>query len=395
MTPTSAPGRVRAFLALASASALAAGCGSGQDAGARPAPIKIGLLLTLTGNDSFIGQDVRDGFNLYLTEHNGQLGGHLAEVSLEDEGHTPDSARAAAQLLLGDHVQAVVGPIEGPDFQGVTDLTTAAHVPVVAVTERPTLRDIGYVWNVGFMGGDAGTAIGPYVKQHSGSPVFAISSDQPGAWEQIKGFMDSFQQAGGVLANPNGVPTTTPAGDNDFAKYMTMIQQSGAKSVYCFYTGQQAVDFVKAYADSAIHSLPLYAPGYLTEGQQLDDEGVAAASITTVMNYSPDIDSASNRAFVSAWTASHGGDQPTDFAMTGFDAAALLDESIGKAGGQPTSADINTAISQLGRIDSPRGAWQMAPTTHAPVQKWYLRRVELDGEALANVEVEELSTIGG
>lgn len=396
MTATRAPGRVRAVLALASASALAAGCGSGgQNPAASASPVRIGLLLTLTGNDNTIGQDVRDGFNLYLSQHDGKLGGHSIEVSLEDEGHTPDSARAGAQLLLNDHATAIVGPISSPDFQGVVDLTSAAKVPVVAVTERPTLRDIDYVWNVGFMGGDAGDAVGPYVYQHVGSPAYAISSDQPGSWEQIKGFMDSYAQAGGKLANSGGTPTTTPAGDNDFAKYFDQIKESGAKVVYCFYTGQQAVEFVKAYAESDVHDIPLYAPGYLTEGAQLTSEGDAAENITTVMDYSPDIDTASNRAFVSAWSASHAGEQPTVFAMTGFDAAALLDQAIAKSGAQPTSEQLNTAIGGLGRVDSPRGAWQMAATTHAPVQKWYLRRVQQDGSALANVEIEELATLGG
>lgn len=395
MTPSRAPGRVRAVLALASASALAAGCGSGQNPASSAQPVRVGLLLTLTGNDNTIGQDVRDGFNLYLSQHNGQLGGHLIELTLEDEGHSPDSARAGAQLLLNSGAQAIVGPISSPDFQGVIDLTSAAKVPAIAVTERPTLKSIDYVWDVGSMGGDAGIAVAPYVRQHAGTPTFAISSDQSGSWEQIKGFMDQYSQDGGTLANPGGQPTTTPAGTTDFSKYFGLIKASGAKAVYAFYTGQQAVDFVTAYAASEIHDLPLYAPGYLTEGGQLTNEGPAATNITTVMDYSPDIDTASNRAFVSAWGASHAGEQPTTFAMTGFDAAALLDQAIAKSGNQPSPEAINNAIAGLGRIDSPRGAWQMASTTHAPVQKWYLRRVQMDGSALANVEIEELGTVGG
>jgi branched-chain amino acid transport system substrate-binding protein len=387
---------VRTLLTLASAAALLAGCGSaGADANA-PAPIRIGLLLALTGNNGSIGQDVRDGFELYLSEHGEKLGGHAVDIRLEDEGPTPDSARAATRLLLNDHAAAIVGPVSGPDYQGVSDLATSAKVPLVGVTARPDLHDIGYVWDVGFMSADPGTAIGPYVKQHAGSPAFAISSDEPGAWEQIKGFMDGYTQAGGALANPNGVPTTTMAGTSDFGPYFRMIKASGAKAVYCFYTGQQAVDFVRAYAASDVHTIPLYAPGFLTEGTLLHSEGAAAENIDTVMDYSPDVDTAANRAFVSSWTAGHAGEQPTVFAMTGFDAAAMLDRAIGTAGGaDPSPQRINSAIGTLGRIDSPRGAWQMAPGTHAPVQKWYLRRVQMDGSALANVEIEELATIGG
>ncbi|MDG4764074.1 hypothetical protein O7632_08140 [Solwaraspora sp. WMMD406] len=39
--------------------------------------------------------------------------------------------------------------------------------------------------------------------------------------------------------------------------------------------------------------------------------------------------------------------------------------------------------------------WQFAKTTHAPIQKWYLRQVRRDGRALANVVVSELTALGG
>jgi branched-chain amino acid transport system substrate-binding protein len=283
----------------------------------------------------------------------------------------------------------------GPSVPVVEPLATQAKVPLIGVAARPDLKDISYVWNVSFMSTDPGTAIAPYILQHVRGPVYAIGADYPGAWEQMRGFTDLFTSSGGTLANPNGRTVYTPfPGTTDFRPYLNKIKASGAKAVYCFYEGKEAIDFVKQYAQSDARDIPLYAAGFLTEGEALKAEGPAAAGIVSVLDYSPDVDSAANRGFVAAWSASHDGRQPTVFSMTGYDAAAVLDEAIAKAGPNPTGEAVNAAIGSLGRIDSPRWAWQMAGSTHAPVQKWYLRRVELDGTTLANVKIEELATIG-
>jgi branched-chain amino acid transport system substrate-binding protein len=113
-----------------------------------------------------------------------------------------------------------------------------------------------------------------------------------------------------------------------------------------------------------------------------------------VLNYSPDLDNAENRAFVAAWRADHDR-PPTTYAMASYDAAAVLDKAIAAAGANPTAEEINAALGSLGRIDSPRGPWQFSKKTHSPVQKWYLRQVRPDGRALSNTVVGDLATVGG
>lgn len=128
----------------------------------------------------------------------------------------------------------------------------------------------------------------------------------------------------------------------------------------------------------------------------LDAQGDAALGILNVLNYSPDLDNAANRTFVSEWSARH--DRiPTVFAADSYDAAQVLDKAIAAipTGQEVTPAAINTAIAGLGQIDSPRGTWQFNAETHAPIQKWYLREVTRDGGQLSNVVVADLATLGG
>src|SRR5262249_40802820 len=122
-------------------------------------------------------------------------------------------------------------------------------------------------------------------------------------------------------------------------------------------------------------------------------QGNAALGIYSVLNYSADLDNAANRVFVSAWEQKHAG-QPTEYAMASYDAASVLDKAIAAAGNNLTSQTLNDAIGGLGQIDSPGGTWTFGKSTHAPVQKWYLRQVKNDGRALANVTMQDLATLG-
>src|SRR6478736_5031829 len=49
-------------------------------------PATIGLLLPQTGERKLIGDELKNGFNLYLEQHDGQLGGHPITITTADEG---------------------------------------------------------------------------------------------------------------------------------------------------------------------------------------------------------------------------------------------------------------------------------------------------------------------
>jgi branched-chain amino acid transport system substrate-binding protein len=404
------PHRRRAFAALllAAATAAASGCAFGggygySDPAGRAAggtPLPVGLLLDVSGTNGSAGADARDGFQLYVRQHGGRLGGRPAQLTISNEGPTPAATATTMQDLLAHGVQAVVGPIDYAGYESAAPLADAAHVPLVGVVARPDVTDISYVWNVAFLSTEPGAALAPFIYNHIKSPVYAIGGNYPGDWEQVRGFTDAYNALGGRLANPENLPTFTPAASftpadetTDFSPYLQAIKASGAKAVYCAFTGDEAVRFVQQYARSAVKGIPLYAVGLVTDGPLLQQEGAAATNVTSVLDYSPDVDTAANRAFVSAWAAGHDGREPSLYALTGYDAAALLDQAVAQAGPKAGAASINAAIGALGRIDSPRGAWQLASSTHAPIQKWYLRRVQVDGTALANVEIEELATL--
>lgn len=392
-----ASGRLRpavaALLGLA-LTASAAGCGS--DSTTSTGSVKIGLLASLSGIYQAVGTDIRDGFQVYLRTHGDELGGHKVDLAVADEGDgAPTAVPAATRLIKKDRVQVLTGIVGGGSVAAVYPVLTESKIPFVGSNGRPALKDVARVWHTSYLSNETGAAIAEHVADNVQGKVYAIGPDYQGGWDQLGGFTTAYAKAGGELANENGKTTFTPfPATTNFTPYFARIKASGAAAVYTFYAGTAAIDFVKQYAQSEIKDLPLYAAGFLTEGGVLSAQGNAAQDIYSVLNYSPDLDNAENRAFVAAWSTDHDR-PPTTYAMASYDAAAVLDKAIAAVDGEVTSEKINSAIENLGRIDSPRGAWQFSRNTHSPVQKWYLRQVRPDGRALSNTVVGDLATIGG
>jgi branched-chain amino acid transport system substrate-binding protein len=372
------------------------GCSGGRGSAAETdtESVKVGLIVSLSGVYETVGTDMRDGFQLYLDTHNGQLGGREVDLIIGDEGDGPETSQpAATRLIQQEQVQVMTGIVAGGSYLAVAELTTEAEIPLLGANARPDIEDVTWQWATSYLSDEPGKAIAPYVLDAVDGPVWAIGPDYQGGHDELRGFVEEFTSLGGELANPDGETTFTPFPQTDnFLPYLSEIANSDAEAVYAFYAGKAAIDFVTQYRQSDAAELPLYG-AFLTEGAILGAQGDAAEGVFNVLNYSPDLDNPANREFVAAWSERY--DRvPTTFAMASWDAALVLDQAIGRIEGEVTPADINTAIGELGQIDSPRGMWQFSETTHSPIQPWYLREVRYDGPVLTNVLVEPLATVG-
>jgi len=91
-------------------------------------PIKIGVSLSLTGDDSADGQATQQGYNVWaaLVNDHGGLLGHQVQMVYYDDGTKTDQARANYEKLITiDRVNFVVGPFNDP--QTITGAEVAAQ----------------------------------------------------------------------------------------------------------------------------------------------------------------------------------------------------------------------------------------------------------------------------
>jgi len=391
---------LRLFAALGAAGAAApvlSACSTGGGAGDEPTtvrggpPIKIGMIVPQTGANKALGDDMANGFQLYLKNSGNALGGRQVTLVTAEEGDTVETGRAAAdKLIKQDRVLALTGVVSGQTMAAIKDLVESSQIPLVGSNAAPTNLGGLYIWRTSFLPSEPSQALGRWAAEHADGTVAVVAAEYPGDKDEVKAFLDAFGAAGGNVA---GSPRYTSLSTKDYGSVLQAVKSSGASAMFCYYAGAAAIDFVKQFKAAGFpSSFKVFAPGALTEGTTLKQQGDAAKGIYTAMNYSPDLDNAANRRFVADYQKQFTV-VPSTYAMASFDAAAVLDKAINEAAANLTSQQLNAALGRLGQIDSPRGSWQFS-ANRAPLQRWYMRQVRNDGMVLSNVLTAELTTLG-
>jgi branched-chain amino acid transport system substrate-binding protein len=372
-------------------SSVGGGSGGGTAGGAGGGTAKVGLVVPQSGVYAALGADMQRGWDLWLERNGGKFGDYTVETITADEGETPQTGVPAVQKVLqSDGVDVVVGLVNSATALGVGDLLTESKKLLVvtnAGAEDVTLEArTPYIWRTSFTNGQIAAAMGAHLAASGFSEgVYAIAPDYAAGTEVISAFTRAFEAGGGTVVGQ----ATPPFGKtSDYQPFLTGIQQSGAKAAFCFFSGSEAITFVRQYAQFGLAStIPLYGSGFLTEGNVLAQQGDAALGVQTTLHYTDQLDNPANAAFVEAYTATHG-EAPSCFSAQSWDAANVLNRALASA----TSLDGDALAAALGDIgtieDSPRGPWTFDGQT--PRQNIYLRRVEKVGDRLVNAVAQDL-----
>ena len=108
---------IRTLLAaVAAGGILAAGAAQAQD------KIKIGVLATLEGALTTLGEDAIRGMQIAMKQANAKAGGKTIEVVTFPTNASPDSAiRGARKLVEQDKVDILIGPVSGSEGIAIRD----------------------------------------------------------------------------------------------------------------------------------------------------------------------------------------------------------------------------------------------------------------------------------
>lgn len=349
--------------------------------------VKVALLLPKSGVYAPLGEDMENGFRLYLDQHDGKLGGQEVEVTVVDSGAGPDDGvPAGTKLAQDDSVDVVVGVVNSATALGLTDTFTEAKKPLIIANAgaNAITGDQGsdYIWRTSFSNHDVGGAIGAHVAKEVDGKVYLVGPDYAAGEEFLAGFKETFTEAGGEIA---GTQMTPFGKTTNFQPYLQKVRNAKPGAVFAFYAGSEAVTFVKQYSQLGLNKdIPFYATGFLTEGGALKAQGKAAKGIFSSLHYSSELDNETNTAFVKDYEGAYDG-SPTVYSVQAYDAGAVLDEAVTEGTG---GDDIVKGLQGTGEIDSPRGPWSFSDE-QGPDQTYYLRKVEQkNGEWVNSVEEE-------
>lgn len=104
--------------------------------------LKIGLVAGVTGTEPLEGERMVQGCELALEEYNaaGKVNGITIEFEIQDSQGTTDGMMNAAQKLIADRCQILIGPQKSAHVMAIGDMMDEAQVPFIAGATSPKLK---------------------------------------------------------------------------------------------------------------------------------------------------------------------------------------------------------------------------------------------------------------
>lgn len=343
---------------------------------AQQARLKVGLMLPYSGTYTALGTAIENGFKLGVQEQGGKLGGREIEyIKVDDESDPSKATDNVNKLIKRDNVDVIVGTVHSGVAMAMAKAAKESGTVLIvpnagadAVTGpmcAPNIFRSSFTnWQPAFAMGEVAA------KQEKKKKVITITWKYAAGDEAVNGFKEGFEKNGGQVTKQLNVPFPNV----EFQALLTEIAAAKPDAVFAFFAGGGAVKFVKDYAAAGLNkTIPLYGPGFLTDGT-LDAQGDAAQGILTTLHYADGLNTPRDTAFRTAYAKAFKL-QPDVYAVQGYDAAQMLAIGLNAVKGDISKKAEFAAAIEKAKIDSPRGPFSISKA-HNPVQDIYLRKVD-------------------
>ena len=379
MTEKSTPTR-RQFVAGAAATAGLAAAGSFvpvRVAIGGMAAVKVGILLPYSGTYAKLGEAITNALKLRIEQAGGKLGGRAIEyVAIDSEMSVPKAPTNTNKLIKKEKVDFLVGPVHSGIAQAMAKIVGPRETPIMIVPNAGSNLVTGSlcapnIFRTSFTNWQPAYPCGKVMADDGHKTCVTIAWKYAAGRQMMDAGTENFENNGGSVVQDIQVPFPQV----EFQAHLSEIASIKPDAVFAFFAGGGAVKFVKDYAAAGLKDkIPLYGPGFLTEGVS-KAQGAAAEGIRTTLHYAANLDNAANGAFRPAYQKAFG--KAADvFAVQGYDTGSLLIQAMDSVGGDTgATQDLIAAMEGATIADSPRGAWSMSKA-HNPIQDIYLRQVK-------------------
>jgi branched-chain amino acid transport system substrate-binding protein len=362
----------------------------GSQAQAQNAPIKVGLMLPATGTYANLGTMIENGFKMYVAEQGGKLGGNEVQYfKVDDESDPAKAADNVNKLIKRDQVDVLVGTVHSgvalAMAKAAKESNTLLIVPNAGADVVTGPMCGKNIFRSSFTNWQPAFAMGKVAAERGAKKVITVTWNYAAGNESVKGFVDGFEAGGGKVMQQLNLPFPQV----EFQALLTQIASQKPDAVYAFFAGGGAVKFVKDYAAAGLmKAMPLYGPGFLTDGT-LEAQGEAAQGMYTTLHYADNLNTPRDNAFRLAFAKAYKVNADV-YAVQGYDAAQMLSAGLKAAGGDIKNRDKLVAGMEAALIDSPRGPFKLS-AAHNPVQDIYLRQVKGNVNEVKGVAVKALA----
>jgi branched-chain amino acid transport system substrate-binding protein len=367
--------RVKASIGLAAAIAMGATFGAGQRSAAAE-ELRIGFLAPFTGGFAQNGEDMKNGFNMYLEEVHSDFAGAKVTIIFEDEQAKPPVAVTKAQKLIDqDKVQFIMGGVLASTGYALAPVSTRnqlAYVMPVSAADDLTQRErtnFPYVVRTGWTGSQTTHALGQWACDQGMKRVGIVAADYAFGYESAGGFQTAFEDCGGKVVQK----IWPPLGTKDFGPFLTQIR-GDVDAVFTVMVGPMSPQFPAQYAAAGFKK-PLIGQGTSADEFSLPFMGDDAIGHVTALQYSAALETPRNTAFVKKYRSLYG-KVPSYYSETNYTTAQWIHEVMKKTGGKwPGTKEFVRMMEATQLADTVRGPVRL-DDMGSPIQNVYIRRVE-------------------
>jgi branched-chain amino acid transport system substrate-binding protein len=379
------PSFVRGLAAAAAFTLLAVNGAAAQD------KIRIGLIYTLSGPPSVIGQQSKNAFELAVKDLGGKMGGKEVELFVVDDGLKPDVAiQKVRELIERDKVDIVVGPI-------FSNILVAIHKPVMDAGKILISSNAGASSFAGaacnpnffvtsYQNDQIYETLGKIANDKGYKTVFALVPNYQAGKDAIAGFKRTYK---GKIVEEALVPLKAP----DLQPELSKLASLKPDALFTFMPGGLGISLIKQLNQAGLKGKIPIISAFTADEATLPVLGEAADGIFGAMSWAPTMDNPQNKKFVSEYEAAYHA-VPASYAMQAYDTAMLIDSAVNATKGNVSDVKALSAAIRKADFKSARGPFKFNVNGY-PIEDFYLTKVikRADGKYLTSI-VEKVVSNG-
>jgi len=340
---------------------------------AQAAPFRLGLLTVKTGPLAQGGIQMEQGVQVFLKEKNNTIAGRKVEFFSADTGGNPAGAKTKAQELVErDKVDVILGPLAAFELLAITDYIAQAKTPLMSLAAAEDItqrRPNPYFLRASATSAQAMHPMADYAaKEMKLKRIVTISEDFAFGYEQMGGFQQTFEDAGGKIVKKLWPPIVTP----DYTPYLAQI--GDCDGVCQGFAGSNPLRFMKQYAAAGL-KFPVVSGETGGDDALLRAFGDEAVGMYSCCPYTLDLQTDSNKRFVAAMNKDYGVD-PGFYCAGLYVNGMVINAALEKTGGKSDDKDaMIKAMRAVDLKDTPRGPIKFDHFGNV-VGDFYVRRIE-------------------
>jgi branched-chain amino acid transport system substrate-binding protein len=347
--------------------------------------IRIGLIYTLSGAPSTLGQQSKNGFELALKSLGGKMGGKDVELFVADDELKPDVAiQKVRGMLERDHVDFVVGPI-------FSNVLVAIHKPVIDAgkilisTNAGTSNFAGAGCNANFFvtsyqNDQIFEAVGAASNKLGYKRVYILVPNYPAGKDAIAGFKRTYK---GEIIEESLLPLNT----TDFGPEVSKISASKADALFTFMPGGLGINLLNTFIQAGLKGKIPIVSTFTADEATLPVLKDNAVDVYGVLTWAPNMDNPANKKFVSEYEAAYNA-VPASYAMQAYDAAMLINSAVAAVKGNLADQNAVRAALKKAAFTSVRGPFKFNVNGY-PIEDFYLTKVAKRADGKYETQVVE------